>query len=413
MNAFRLRVPRAGAGELDQVIADLEAAPLSPPFAEERIRCMAAFAKSLGRRSAAHPEIRALAFWLRRAELERMAKRFAAALPTGSIRQPRGIVFHVPPSNVDTMFAYSWAISMLLGNANIVRLSARTQGQGDLIIDVLNETLADHPEIAQGNVMVEYGHDDKISARLSAVCSTRVVWGGDSTIATFRRWPLAPHATEVNFADRTSLAVLDSRRYAELAEVNRDSLATRFVNDNYFFDQMGCSSARLVAWIGADIDEDVQADFYARVGTAARAKGYLADASVSIAKLGQAYRSAIDMDAKRLKQSSPEVTVLEMDRSVVAPEDFVGGGFFFQVEIGSLSDLAPIITRRHQTMAVFGVDQADAEQFVRDLRGRGIDRIVPIGGALSFDHAWDGMDLFVEFTRQVTVATGQRGVSSP
>ena len=56
-------------------------------------------------------------------------------------------------------------------------------------------------------------------------------------------------------------------------------------------------------------------------------------------------------------------------------------------------------------MAVFGVEQTEAEQFVRDLCGRGVDRIVPIGAALNFDPAWDGYDLFVELTRQVSVST--------
>ena len=36
------------------------------------------------------------------------------------------IAFHVTPANVDTLFVYSWVLSLLVGNANIVRLSSRS-----------------------------------------------------------------------------------------------------------------------------------------------------------------------------------------------------------------------------------------------------------------------------------------------
>ncbi|MFC6804089.1 acyl-CoA reductase [Deinococcus caeni] len=38
---------------------------------------------------------------------------------------PRGLVFHVPPANVDTIFIYSWLMSVLAGNRNVIRLSSR------------------------------------------------------------------------------------------------------------------------------------------------------------------------------------------------------------------------------------------------------------------------------------------------
>jgi len=35
--------------------------------------------------------------------------------------------------------------------------------------------------------------------------------------------------------------------------------------------------------------------------------------------------------------------------------------------------------------------------------GRGIDRVVPFGQALSFASVWDGYDLLTEFTRLTTL----------
>src|SRR5229473_1854189 len=48
--------------------------------------------------------------------------------PGGVRRFPRGLVFHVPPANVDTIFVYSWALSALAGNRNVVRISPRAAG---------------------------------------------------------------------------------------------------------------------------------------------------------------------------------------------------------------------------------------------------------------------------------------------
>ncbi len=54
---------------------------------------------------------------------------------------PRGNVFHVPPANVDTIFVYSWALSALAGNHNVVRISERSAAAAETILDALNGTL--------------------------------------------------------------------------------------------------------------------------------------------------------------------------------------------------------------------------------------------------------------------------------
>ena len=48
---------------------------------------------------------------------------------------PRGNVFHLPPANVDTIFVYSWAISALAGNHNVVRISSRSAGAAEVILE--------------------------------------------------------------------------------------------------------------------------------------------------------------------------------------------------------------------------------------------------------------------------------------
>ena len=156
---------------------------------------------------------------------------------------PRGLVFHLPPSNVDTIFIYSWLLSALAGNANIVRMSERATGAALAVCRLFNQIAKDaDPLIAHTTAILRYGHEREITAAISALSDVRVIWGGDATVNTIRTIPLPPHATELTFPDRYSLSVLDAAQYCELDQAERQSLATQFYNDMYWFDQMACSS---------------------------------------------------------------------------------------------------------------------------------------------------------------------------
>ena len=77
-----------------------------------------------------HPELGLLGFFLRPAELHRAV---ASMRRDDAMVFPRGNVFHVPPANVDTIFVYSWALSALAGNHNVVRISERSATAADTV----------------------------------------------------------------------------------------------------------------------------------------------------------------------------------------------------------------------------------------------------------------------------------------
>ncbi|HKJ73371.1 MAG TPA: hypothetical protein VKA19_04580 [Alphaproteobacteria bacterium] len=71
----------------------------------------------------AMPQYMALGYWLRPASLKRVKAEFEASSSNDDVvMAPRGVALHLPPTNVDTIFVYSWAVSVLAGNCNIVRL---------------------------------------------------------------------------------------------------------------------------------------------------------------------------------------------------------------------------------------------------------------------------------------------------
>lgn len=115
------------------------------PFERSRIDLIGELSRIiLQRRELRHdgPSV-ALGFWLRPANIIMLANQFErwASSNQNTLAVPAGIVFHVAPSNVDTMFLLSWAISFLCGNRNIVRLSRDINPIVGYLVECLNEIM--------------------------------------------------------------------------------------------------------------------------------------------------------------------------------------------------------------------------------------------------------------------------------
>src|ERR1700678_2312947 len=118
------------------------------------------------------------AFWTRRAALAKIAANFAARVPQHALARPRGLVFHLPPQNVETVFLYSWALAYLAGNANIVRLPQGISARMRAIVDLFLERLDAAGDESQ--LFVHYPSQGNLGAKISARSDARVVWGGDA-----------------------------------------------------------------------------------------------------------------------------------------------------------------------------------------------------------------------------------------
>jgi hypothetical protein len=97
------------------------------------------------------------------------------------------------------------------------------------------------------------------------------------------------------------------------------------------------------------------------------------------------------------------VTTMSLTGVPAAPRRWIGAGAFPFAAVGSLLDLVPAMNRQDQTFSHFGFAPAELRAFAEALGGRGVDRIVPFGSALTFSALWDGYDLPHEFTRLTTV----------
>lgn len=390
-----------------QLVEKLVAIDNLPPFGQAQLGFAAQLAKALFASTAvrAYPELVALAFWLRPANLKRTIDAFVTR-QGDAVHLPRGLVFHVAPSNVDTIFVYSWFLSLLCGNRNVIRLSSNESPQTTALLAVLDELLSLEKwrAISRRTLIVRYGRDAAISAMLSAACDVRVIWGGDETVKTFRAFTLNPRATELAFANKFSMSVLEARTVAETQDEALRQLATAFHNDVYWFGQMACSSPRMLLWLGDQADTVAAGRrFWPALQAELNRRGVSITAADHMNKEVTADALAIEQTSVQIETPDPRITRVWLPELSLYDDLHCGAGLFHEARIDTLDALAPLLSRKVQTISYFGMTPTQWNEFLRRTVPAGIDRIVPMGHALDFEPIWDGQDLLQSFLRQVTV----------
>src|SRR6185437_6363099 len=200
------------------------------------------------KRPAASGPIAHFAFFTRRAALMKLAASFRARVPENTLARPRGLVFHLPPQNVETIFLYSWALAYLAGNANIVRLPNEISGAMRAIVDLFLARLEARSE--QSQMFVHYSSQGDMGAKISVLSDARVVWGGDAKVALFAPLPLRNGGKSIWFGDRFSFSTIRGAALDELDEAALGALARKLHNDVFVFDQMACSSPHALYVVG-------------------------------------------------------------------------------------------------------------------------------------------------------------------
>jgi hypothetical protein len=377
------------------------------PFAPARMDTLARLSSAL----LADPDLRrdpasvSLAYWLRRAQLARLAEEHArrAATEPDVVRVPVGRVLHLAPSNVDTLFVYSWALAYLCGNASVVRLSQESSLVVEALLRVIDSVASEDGELRASNRFVTYGHDDAITLALSAWCAHRVIWGGDQTVAAIRSLPLPSHASERAFGSKYSFAVIDAARYGAAPENERARVASGFFNDLFWFDQMACSSPHVVFWIGApEATETAAGDFERALQVEVGRRRFEPPVSSAVHRRSYAFGMAASADVRVVLEHHGFVGVHVRDRSSL-DKDVCGGGLFRHVPLARLSEVLPFVDEGDQTLTHWGLDRNALRDFAVAAGARGLDRVVPIGEALAFDVVWDGFHLIDDMLRRVRV----------
>jgi hypothetical protein len=351
------------------------------------------------------PALMALAFWFRdggKRNLEPFLQDY------GGIRVGRGIVLHITPANVDTVFMYSCLISLLMGNINFVRVSERLGKEGLALFDqFLLPMLAqsEHEIIARRLVFFSCPRNDPDLKTLSERCQQRVIWGGDETIKAIRAIPLNPRATEICFPDRFSFSLVSAQYVTELDDTGLRHFVNDYLSDIKMFGQQACSSPRIVLWLGTQ--ESV---------TQAKQRFWSIYESVSDAVLdfNAAERMArlvdlctlaaleeIDGVAGRSQHYPYRGELARFDR--VVRHLHGGRGLMLEKTISDIESAAELLSENDQTITVAGLSDDDIACLVDKAPHGAVQRIVNVGHALDFYPVWDGQNLPELMSRVIPV----------
>lgn len=381
------------------IATQLPTVPALAPFDEKIIGFLNDVSRELMKdpRGKTYSDVVTFGFWIRKGSVLKLKERFDAE----GLHLGKGVALHIAPSNVPVNFAYSLVSGLLCGNANIVRVPSKDFPQVGIIADAFNKVMGNHPEMKPYVLCVRYGRDKDINDLFSSIADVRVVWGGNNTIAELRNSPLPPRSGEITFADRYSLAVIDSDSY--LSADDKSKVAEDFYNDTFFSDQNACTSPRIIVWTGSKIGE--AKEVFWKTEHEYTEKKYTLQPIQTVNKLAKSYLIAVQEPGVKVEEHQDNLII-----RVCVPKitDYLmdfrdNSGYFYEYDCQDILDLVPLCNdKRCQTIAYIG--NKDALLPLIQSGVKGIDRIVPMGKTMDFDLIWDGYNLPALLTRTIVLA---------
>ena len=383
---------------------DYETKPFKP---YNKITCafLAEFSKKLNLQKDINEisDLKALAFWCRKKNIEYLIKKNLS----DEIRIGLGLIFHITPSNIATNFIYSLFFGLLTGNSNVVKISSKKTIQSEIICKCLNLILKQKKfvKLKKRIVIIRYENNDNYTKNISYKCNLRVIWGGDETIKKIRKFELNPSSTDITFADRSSICIINSNSIIKLDSFNLSILVEKFYNDTYLVDQNACSSPHIIFWKGKkNVNKIAQKKFWDKLYALVIRK-YNLEESSAVEKYTLLCKKInfLRNNCNFIKYEN-YIYILKLKKLVNNLDELRGKwGLFFEYETNNLNKISIFLNKKFQTMTYFGLDKNFCKKIVVDNLTDGIDRIVPIGQALDINLNWDGFDLNKSLTRVLEV----------
>ena len=320
-------------------------------------------------------------------------------------RVGRGLAFHITPGNVPLNFAYSWVFSLLSGNGNVIKLPSKKFPQSEILISVIRDLLEDskYKKIASSNVFIRYPRDKVITDFLSASANVRILWGGDNAIKSIQESPLRLRGIEIRFPDRISASIVNANSVLELSKIELKRLSMSFVSDAYLFDQRGCSSPKMVFWVGNKKSVAAAKEiFWSEISIEVQSK-YQLEPINAMSKFVDICKLSSISDVKFTLTAKDNYLYLLNNFQLGSDSDIFQGKFgtFVEYEFQNISEIQTHVSDKFQTLTYFGFELPNLKSQIMSLESFGIDRVVPIGAAFDMDIVWDGQNFIESLSRLV------------
>ena len=333
----------------DDVLLNMEITPVLPIFSNKVREFLSILSNELLHNNNAKQfgDVIAYAFWIRKTAIDRECEKYDSEIN----RVGRGIAFQIAPSNIPIQFAVSMTYALISGNISVVRVSKRKYVQIDIICDTINKVIEEKCKwMRQYICIIRYEHDNLLTQWLSNKCDIRVIWGGNDTIEQIRKIPIRPRTIELGFADRYSIAIINSDEY-----LNSDYkvFARDFYNDTYYTDQNACSSSRLLVWVGNNIYK-AQEIFWESLVKEVNDRYSLSEIAGSEKLLHTVVCASNHPNIREIRYNNAVVRVklMQLYEDIM---DYKGNcGYFFEYEANDLKDIVPLSVsythlRAHET----------------------------------------------------------------
>ena len=347
-----------------------------------------------------YPDLKSLSFWCRSKNILKLKKNFHS----NKTRLGLGLIFHLTPANIPTNFAYSLIFGLLTGNSNIVKVPSNKFDQIEIICFLIKKVLRKKKNFLKKKItIVKYSDNDEFTKKLSLLCNARVIWGGDKTINTLRKFQINERALDITFADRYSFCIMDPNKVSKLNDFELKNLVEKFYNDTYLVDQNACSSPHLIIWLGKK-PKNFKEKFWEKLYDVVKNK-YTLTESASVEKYTDLCKYILSMNnIQSVKKFKNLIYKIKLKKIETDNHNYRGKwGLFFEHDLKNLDEISHAINNKYQTLTYFGVNKSDLKNFLLKNNLKGIDRIVPVGQSLNIGLLWDGYDIINIMSRGIEI----------
>jgi hypothetical protein len=358
-----------------------------------------------------------LSSWLRKANMMQIVEKNLRDLAyldhfvgeTKRIKaQPRGFACHWIAGNVPAIGLFSLFQSMLVGNANILRIPPKSHDTMVRLLKVFASSKIDSglagADLLESTAIIYYDRaDQKANEELSDVADARIVWGGEEAVKSITGLPRRAHCEDVIFGPKYSFAVLDREA---IASKNMPRVLRFLASDIFLFDQAACTSPHVVFCEKSNMDVATIARFLGEeMGKLAkRFPKTDIDQFIMTKIINARAEHALDPDASVVCSPENDWTILINKRPGL--EEPIESRTIFLKEVDSIMDTLPHVTKKVQTIGCAVDDKAKLLAFADEATFRGVARCVNVGQMHLFDSPWDGVLFMSRLVNWVTVYHG-------
>ena len=358
-----------------------------------------------------------LSNWLRRSNIERLLQvnlnnpqilnQFIGKGNKRVKAQPRGVICHWIAGNIPTLALFSLFQSILVRNANVLRIPEVSLDKTLKILELFSELkiegISGKDLLESVSIIYFPSSDTQMNKNLSLIADARIIWGGSEAIKAIRGLPQKEHCEDIVFGPKYSFAVIDA-----IAQKNKEDLekiVRRFTNDIISFEQSACSSPHVF--------------FIERSSDVTSIMDIVNIFAIELERMSKiqpkqtiSQRTATEIIRKRVEyglsgdknvvcSKANDWTILIND--IISLEEPIQSRTIWIKQIDSLFDVLPLITKKVQTIGCAIRNEATFLKFVEEATFRGVARCVAPGQMNIYDSPWDGIYLLQRLVSWSTI----------